>query len=465
MTTALRTFQRQLEVTGNNIANVDTPGFSRRTVDLVENEPTLFQQGGMQSLGNGVNIASLNRIRDMFLEGRRVGAGSDQGRYEAHDLGMKRIETLFPEPGPNGIATAIDRFFNAWSGLSSNPSDTGARTEVQLAGRQLTDRVRGTYSSLVALENQQNQAIAETVSGIQKDMDEIAFLNQEIRNRQTTGAEPNELLDRRDVAVRSLSSKIGITVNQFPDGSYVIASNGRPLVEATGARQLPTTFDASTYALTDPTMPVSVRSGSLAGLMDNLNRIQAYKSQLDTLANSLRTEVNTVHGSGTNSYGATGLRFFKDVPVTLPATPQTGAIDFALDTAGVTGPPSSPGVGSDARAIASGSTGTAGDGGVARSLSQLRESPITALGNVSFSRYYQDFVGQMGRDASYADSSLQTQTAVITQIDNQIQSVSGVSIDDEMANLMRFQRSYQAAARALSMMDQVMEELLNMVAR
>jgi flagellar hook-associated protein 1 FlgK len=170
---------------------------------------------------------------------------------------------------------------------------------------------------------------------------------------------------------------------------------------------------------------------------------------LDSIANELLTQINSVHATGTNPLGNTGVNFFND------SNPQSGAIDLDLDAA----------IAADPDAIVSSVTGTPGDGGLALSLSRLRDQTIGALGGKTFGRYFQAMVSDVGTRVAYWESELQTQSAVSDQIDAQVQAVSGVSLDDEMANMLRFQRSYQAAAKALTIFDQIAEDLINMVRR
>ncbi|HVL37898.1 MAG TPA: flagellar basal body protein, partial [Fimbriimonadaceae bacterium] len=144
---ALRSFQRGLDVTGHNIANVNTPGYSRQTISFGQTDPTTFYGMRAITLGTGVSVSTVNRVRDLFLEGRRSTEQAEFGRFSALAQNLSRIEGLMPM-GPGGIGDALDRFFNSWSALSANPSEPGVRQEVQLAGQTLALRVRSTYGDL-----------------------------------------------------------------------------------------------------------------------------------------------------------------------------------------------------------------------------------------------------------------------------------------------------------------------------
>ncbi|MCX7798708.1 MAG: hypothetical protein N2109_00005, partial [Fimbriimonadales bacterium] len=219
------------------------------------------------------------------------------------------------------------------------------------------------------------------------------------------------------------------------------------LVDSLEAHPIPRTYDPTANQLTDGTRTADVRSGVLRGLFDSHNRLSAYQDQLDTLADTLRAEVNAIHANGLTAQDPpqTGVLFFNDSP--------NGAIDFDLSAEVLASPD----------AVAAGSTGKAGDGGIALELSRLRDASLPALGGRTFSAFYADLVSQIGREAQHASNDKGSLGAVLDQIDVQRQSISGVSLDDEMANMLRFQRSYQAAARMLSVFNQVTEDLISML--
>jgi flagellar hook-associated protein 1 FlgK len=455
---ALRAFQRALDVTGNNISNVNTPGYTRQRVEFRQTEPTQFTYGSTFSLGNGVQVGSINRIRDMFLEARRIEAGGSLGRSIAFADRMDQVQRIFQEPGGNSIGDGLTKFFNAWSGLAANPGEPGLRSNVQMAGQTLADRIRGTYDQLQTLEQHVTGEVEQTLSEIGNLTETIAQLNEEIRQKNAYGYEPNDLHDLRDTAIRQLGELVDIQTYKFEDGSITVYANQLTLVDPTGAQPVPTTFNPTTNTLSNGVTTFEVRGGRLRGMFDTLNSINDTQGRLDTLANTLRTQVNSLHMGGTTASGATGLRFFNDVTT----GPQTGAIDFNLDATGLVGPPAVPGVANDPNSIVAGS-GAASDGGIAIAISRLRDVAVGALGTRSFTAFYADLVGDVGRTTAFGKSNAETQDAVMAQIENQIQSVSGVNLDEEMANMLRFQRSYQAAARALNMFDQMTQELINMV--
>lgn len=451
MNTALRAFQRALDVTGHNITNVNTVGYSRQVAQINEADPTLFTSGATGFfMGNGVTAETVSRIQDHFLAMRRIQATSENGRLGALSDGLNSVQALVLEPGGASIGDALDQFFNSWSSLGSNPSDSAARMQVQQAGMTLASRIRGMYSNLQDSLKYNQAQIGGAIQEAQELTRSIADINAQVLRQQTPGAQPNDLFDARDQMIQRLSEIMPVKVVPNENGTVALFSGQLTLVDQTGAKTIPTTYDAAAGTLGDGTNPFPMPTGRLAGLFQTAQRATVYERQLDSLANTLRTQFNSIHSTGTNGLGATGQNFFGDVPA---GGIQTGAADFDVD----------PAIKADPEAIATGVSGDPGDGGLALSMSQLRDSQIAAFGGKTFGGFYAGLVATIGQDVATTKNMADTSTAVIAQIDQQIQSVSGVSLDDEMANMLRFQRSYQAAAKALSVFDQTTEDLINMI--
>ncbi|HWD41128.1 MAG TPA: flagellar hook-associated protein FlgK [Fimbriimonas sp.] len=443
LSSALEAFQTQMNITGENIANVNTPGYSRQNVVLNESPGAPTTWGSTFLVGGGVTVQSVNRIRDMYLQGSSVRSSSDLGKASTQADQMNAVGSVMFDPSSGGISGDISAFFNSWSSLATNPSSS-TQLGVQQAAQALTDDFRNTYSSLDSIKNSASQQVDGVIKQIQGDVDQIAKLNQEILKANTSGGEASTLLDQRDQAVQDLSSKINVTVAHNQDGSYVIQAGNLTLVDQSGSRQVPTEWDSTTGSLIDSqgnSHPVS--SGQLSGLLDSINKVSGYESSLDGLATQIRTSVNALYGTAADASGTTGAAFFTG----------TGAADFDLD----------PGVQGDPTKIAFGTSGAASDAGVAQQIADLSSQKMSALGNQTISDSYSTLVGRIGADGQTATNSQATQTAISQQIQSQIQSVSGVNLDEEMSNLLRFQSSYQAAAQALNAVNQTTQTLLSMV--
>lgn len=447
MGNALRIFQRALDVTGHNIANVNTPGYSRQRIVLGTNSPDNLYGLHPYQVGTGVNIQTVQRVRSAFLDARMNSASADLGSFESLATSLKQVESVFPEPSQAGISDALGKFFDAWSALSANPGDPAIKLQVQAAGKTLTQRVRTGFSELERQEVETGSQIKGAFDRIDELTATIAQLNVEITARKAGGGSPNDLMDSRDNAIEELSGLIGVQTHEYENGTVAVYAGEMLLVPGTTNIPIPRDYDPATMTLGDGTNRFGVTTGMVGGLMQGLQKLAGYKAQLDTFANNLRTQVNTLHRSGRLSDGTTNIDFFND------DSPQTGAADFDLSAAVAATPDN----------IVSGSTGVAGDGGIALSLSRLRDASIAGLGGKTFRQSFVDFVGGIGRDVRFASDAVDSQTALVAQVQEQRQSEMGVNLDDEMTSLMQYQRSYQAAARALSVLDQVTEDLVNMV--
>lgn len=451
MSYALRNFQSALETSGHNVANVNTPGYSRQRVDFAANDPHVFYSQGWKSLGQGVHISQIERIRDLYLDRSLTASNGQLGKFSAATSGLRSIEGVYGEPSDSGIVAAMGKFYDAWSGLGSNPTDPGAKFEVRNAGQVLADRVRGAWQDMDGQASQNKNQIDTLISQVNDLADQISKLNKSIVAASISGQSPNDLLDQRDQAIQQMGSLVNVHTETFQDGTVAVYAAGFAVVDNAGTLPFPTTYDPVAGTVTNGSVTNTVRSGTLAGLFIHSAEIANQQSRLDSLANEFRTAVNTVHMTGQNSIGTTNVRFFNDVTV----PPQTGARDFDLDGL----------VKADIENVMSGVSGKPGDGGLALSLSASRDTAVASLGNKTFSNYMHETVDTLASMISYYSQATSTETAVNSQVSNQIQSVSGVSIDDEMADMVKFQRSYQAAAKALSTFDQMTQDLIGMLNR
>jgi flagellar hook-associated protein 1 FlgK len=339
-----------------------------------------------------------------------------------------------------GIGSDIDAFFNAWSGLASNPTDANQLAVVQ-AGQQLSEDIQGSSSSLTNLQSSLTQQVGGVLTTIQNDSNQIAQLNTQILQAQATGGSPNSLMDERDQVVQNLASQANVTVQTNPNGSYNVSLGNMPLVTESGANTLPTQWNAAAGTLSNGQQTYQISSGQLAGLFDSLNKVNGYEGQLNTLANQLSTQVNSLYGTAKDSTGATGGVFFTG----------SGAAGLTVNSALV----------SDPSTLGTGTTGAAADVGVAQQLADLGTQALSGLDNQTVSGYYGQLVNQIGEDGQTATNAQSTQQALSQQVQSQIQSVSGVNLNDEMSNLLQYQQSYQAAAQALTNINQAITGLLS----
>ena len=449
---AMQAFQRALDTSGHNLANVNTVGYSRQRVEFQSNYPlTFWSSGGQMKIGQGVSVAGINRIRDGYLDRSMSNALGMFGKSSAAASTMAKVDRVFGEPSDVGVASSIEKFFNAWSGLGSNPTDPSARDAVRSAAIELTDKVRTTYEDLRSLQDSTLQTIDASVGEINRLAEQISGLNKEILKSTSSGGSPNDLMDQRDMALDQLSQLVSVQREVNADGQYLIYASGHTLVDSAGVRPFPDTIDPSTMTFTDGSVTYTLKGGTLEGHVTGLQEVQQQMANLDDLAVTMRDEINALHVTGINGQGATGVEFF-----TSSTLPKVGAAAFFAVSADVL-------LSSDA--IATGLSGLEGDGGLATSIAQTREIEHAALGNMTYSGFFERSIADLATNTDYYAQAAETEEAIVTQIDSQRQAISGVSIDDEMTAMLQYQRSYQAMSRVLTIFDQTTEELIGMLRR
>lgn len=444
----LRFFQQGLDVTGHNISNLNTVGYSRQVIQYgANNSETYFGVTGTYQVGTGVGVQGVFRQRNLFLDRQFRDVNSDLGKFQTLSGSLSQIQGIFPEPNGEGISSAITKFFDGWSSLASNPNDPAAKLQLKLAAETLTSRVRTTYNELQTQKAGTESQISTQFDRIDQLSAAIVEVNKQIVAATAGGHPPGDLMDKRDLMLEEMSGLISIQSHVNQDGSVRVYSGEMALVDGNSFRPIPRNYDVASGTISDGNRSYPVTSGSLAGIMQSIQTIDSLISRLDTLANEIKTQVNSIHRTGITADGSTNIDFFAD------STPQTGAAGFELSSA----------VKASDENIVSGASGNAGDGSIALALSKMRDSKFAGIGNKTFSGFYNELLSGVGRDHSAFKDALDTAGAVLTQINNQRQAESGVNLDEELTNMLRYQKSYQAAARALTVFNEVTEELVNLI--
>jgi flagellar hook-associated protein 1 FlgK len=421
--------QTLLDTTGHNISNASTDGYSRQKVNLgASNALTVSTQGSVNptgQLGSGVDVTSFSRVRDTFLDSQYRAQNTSLQQQKARADGLNNAELSLSEPGTNGVSAALDDFWTAWGSLEKSPDLDAAKQTVISKGEALTDSIHAVRAQMVAAQ-QDAQSQYDSITGPTGDIaqaaTQLAGLNKQIATFMTNGDSPNDLMDARDKLLDQLSGYGQISVQQLPSGSTNVS-----FVDSSTGTTYPIVADqtASWSAPTGDWNP----SGQLGGLLSLAKTpggtIDGYLSSLDTFASNLASAVNTAY-QGT---------FFT------AGTPAGSTIQVA---GALVSSPSS---------LTGGST-AAGSDDIALAVAQLRNS--TSVDGV-----YKTFVAKVGSDVAEAQR-LESNAQVLTDsAQDRRQSVSGVSMDEEMSNLVQFQRAYQASSRAMSTMDEMLDVLIN----
>jgi len=442
--------QAGLQVVSNNIANVNTPGYTRERAVL---EPSLPEPTTAGQIGTGVDVRTVESARDQFLEIRISQASQNTGKQDAIVGYLSQIESTF-SASDHGLQDGISRFFNSFSTLAGDPTSSSLRYGVVSAAQNMAAMFRSAAQQLTDVRDNANTAVAASVGEINGLTSTIAQLNQQIVSAEIDGTEASTLRDQRSVAINQLSKSLDIHYYETEDGSVSVSTGaGQPLVTAGFAETLnaesspPNGFYEVRVGTNDITS--SIQGGRLGGLLDVRDRlVPAYQADLDTLAESIISQVNSVQATGTDL----------QVP---PTSPAVNLFNPAATVAGAAASFSvNPAVVADARYLAAGQSGAPGDNANAIDFGDLASKKVLAGGTQSFSEAFSSLQFKVGTDQQNATKQLDTENALLTQLNNSRDSVSGVSLDEEAIDLMRFQRAYQAASKFITVIDQLTQDLI-----
>jgi flagellar hook-associated protein 1 FlgK len=440
--TALLTHKRSMEVTAHNVANAQTPGYSRQRLMLRAQDAVRTAEGWM---GRGVTSDSVARSRDIFFD---AAYRRESGRFsQASTLsdGLRQIEDAMGEPSDVGLSAALDRLFNAFSDLANDPSSPASRDLVGQAGGRLAQQMN-------QLDQRVSTAASDALSRLQGQVSETNELLREIGqlNRSILAAGGNQavdLQDQRDNLVDRVAEMMSVRVIRADDGTVSVLGEGGSLVNGVDATQLSVTGSGANIAVSNAGgNPLSSVGGSMGALIDLIDvRVPALKTQLDSMAAALVSQVNAVHRTGYTATGATNTDFFD------PAGVTAATIGLAATVSG------------SSAAIAAAGTSRLGDGTVALQLAQLGSTAIAALSGRTFRDHYSGAAASIGLSVQGALADTEVEQALMGQADQRRAEMSGVSVDEEMVNLIAQQQAYGAAAKLIGIADDMMQLLLQSV--
>jgi flagellar hook-associated protein 1 FlgK len=422
--------QMALNTTGHNIANASTDGYSRQRVNLAASPALQVSTSGSVNptghLGSGVDVTRYTRVRDQFLDTQYRAQNTGLQQQKAKADGLNAAELSLAEPGDNGINKALGDFWKSWSDLEKSPDVDAAKQAVVSAGQKLTDAIQSVRSQMVAAQTDA-QAQYDSITGAGGDISqaasELAGLNKSIASYLVNGDSPNDLMDRRDQLLDKLSGYGQISVQTLPSGSTNVS-----FVDSSTGTTYPIVSD-QTASWSGPPGGGWSPGGQLGGLL-GIAQVPggAVDGYLNTIDNFSAALAGTVNSAYQGSFFTTG-------------TPAGSTIQV------------NPALVASPSGIVSGS-GSAGSNDIALAVAKLNGSP-------SVDGVYRTFVTKVGSDVAEAQR-LQANAQVLTDsAQDRRESVSGVSMDEEMSNLVTFQRAYQASSRAMSTMDEMLDVLIN----
>jgi flagellar hook-associated protein 1 FlgK len=434
---ALRAQSYALAVTGQNIAGANTPGYTRERADIetvapVAGAPSLY---ATQTQSGTSAVAGTSRLDDPVLDARARTEHDRNSYAQTTSAQLSGVETLFNEPSDNGLAEQLNNFWNSWATLSNNPGDLAARSVVLQSGATVAATLNTTSAALANVTSSAAANLNQTVVDVNTAATSLGAINAAISIGKATGANTNALQDQRDTLLLKLADSAGATSIIQPDGSATVTLGGQTLVSGNTVSTVAVT---ASNQLTVGGTAAGPAGGTAQGLVDALSTtLPKYQASLDSVAAALASTVNATHQGGYDLSGAAGGAFFSG----------TTAATIAV---AITDP---------AKIAASSTPGGNLDAGTAHTLGLFG----TTAGGAD--QTYKSMVGTMASDVQRASQAASVQSAVVTSVDAQVQSVSGVSFDEETSNMLTYQRAYQASARVLTTVDEMLDTLINKTGR
>jgi len=426
--------QLAMSVASNNIANAQSPEYARQRLVVSPAGPT----GGALLIGGGVDVVRVQALRDQFIDRRLQQETSARSGDETLTRALSDVEVLFNDSEDTGLLLSLTKFFNSFHTLSLDPASMNFREELKINANALIDSFRSRYNELTNIQRIANDSIEADVGQVNALIRQIASVTDQIKTQETQHVS-NDLRDQRTALVRRLSEFVEVSEVESGNGDYRLSTANNQLL----------VLNSTTFDLADEDITAGLGDGSLKA---NLNvrdvHIPGYLTQLDQLAYEITEQVNLVHAASYNLDGETGINFF---------TSLTSASDasrlIALST----------GVNADVRKIAASELSTGNDNRAATRLGNLLHTTAFTGGTVT--DQYQTLVFTVGTDLANAELNLREHKAIEHQLENRRASVSGVSIEEETVQILQFQRAFEASARMIRTVDEMIQVLLGMGVR
>ncbi len=450
---ALRAGQVGVEVASQNIANVNTPGYTRQTVQLSAAVPSNGLLNTGFHFGTGVNVDGIKGNRDQFIAARLQTETAVNGRLTAERDALAPVEAAFHEGDKGGINAALKGFFGAFRDLEANPTATAIRASVVEKGNTLASAFHATRSRLSEIRQQADQDVRAAVNTVNELAGKVAQLNTQIRLADDNSGNSSGLVDQRTVAIQQIAEITGARSTTNADGTVTLTlGDGQALVYADQAARL-TAEDTPPDGLATVKIdgqPTVISEGKVRGLQNAIAGIGGQIQTLDDLAASLAGRVNAAHAAGSDLNGNVGSAFFA-TPVSGPVTAENFEVAAAIKA-------------NPRRVVAAATGAGGGDGSVARNIAELLSDTTSVVGTTtgSYTNIFASLVSSAGAAVKAADDELVTQSAILAQTQAQRDSVSGVSLDEEAINLLQYQKAYEAAARFLRVADEMTQTILQL---
>jgi flagellar hook-associated protein 1 len=458
---AMANSQSALHTTAHNVANRQTEGYSRQKVEIMSSPPSGL---GKNRFGNGAHMGSVQRVNNPYME-RQIGNEKSQlGFLQGQASGLSRLEQVYNEQSTEGISSSMAQFFNSFRELSTAPESMAKRIAVKESGDLLAKDFGRVNQQLIGIRGDANSQVALTVNEINSNTHEIASLNSQIQKIEVGGGFANDERDRRDLLLKKLGELTEIRWAEGEDSTVTVsAANNAILVAGVEAHRLDVVaspadgnkaegdFDVVYYhheraapmVITD-----RLKGGRLGGVLSIRDGdVKEFKDKMDQMAFEISSNVNDLHAQGFNAFNRSGEAFFE---------PLAGAKDAAANMR------LRPQIAGDVGRIAAGyDMNSPGDNRVANAIADVQHSKEFFDGNTSLNDFYKGIVTELGLRTQNVNRSVETQEGVVKQLEGLRESYSGVSIDEEMANMIEWQKQFDASARIIKTADEMFDTVLS----
>ncbi len=443
---ALAASQSALNTTGQNIANANTEGYSRKVTNF---EASVNYLGGGLQIGSGVTVNEVTRVRNRFIDSQLSLQRQTLSYWSTMESKHLLIEQIYEEPGETGLSSIMNSFFESWSELANAPENSSLRENVIYQGDALVKKFNSLNERLTDMENELTDEISDEIEKFNDYAQQITEINSKLLYVDKRSGSYSSLLDNRDVLLEKMNEIADITIQENDDGQVNLSLNGKVFLQKTHFIQLDSSKidgDMAEMNWSDGTTSATAQGGKLGALIDlRENIIPENIEKLDNLASAIVDTINTQHKAGYGYDGSTGVVFFDVNSVDA----NTIALNSSLYT--------------NNQLLATSSDGEAGSGGNALLMSQLQDSKVLADNTATFTDYYSEIVATEGNRREEAITLYEGQEIFTDNLYSYQQSITGVSLDEEMTDLLKYQRSYQAASKLITLADEISETLINMV--
>lgn len=447
--TALAASRAAIDISSQNVANANTPGYVRQRAVLTPVASTTSDPS--VTTGIGVTVETVERLRDQCLEAQINHQQGQYGREKAQADSLSRVENYFPDLSDTGIAASLEGVFDALQELQTVPSSTTAREEVVFSAEGFCQQMCSAVAKLQEERATLESDLSQQVDRANQLLTQVAQLNGKI---MTLGDSPtaNDLKVTREEAIRELAGICGASGLDQANGSQDVLLGGIRLVQGTEPKQLsliqdPTDPAKHIVAVGDIVSPEAL-AGKIAGdITARDNNLSEWEDQLNTLARDFADAFNAQHESGYDLNNDAGEAFFT-------YTAGHEASTLAVSQAIVDDP--------SKLAVASVSGGAPGDGSNAAALANLRDQKTIAGGAETAEDFYTAILHSIASETNHASESAEARGGLVSSLETEYANESGVSLDEEAVDLMRYQQMYNAAAQIVQMAGEMMDTLLQM---